>query len=310
MESIQHVKISPGMTVGQLVNEMANCGVLGAGKIAKATDVLTDMFGDPDYKVFLALAGPMIIGGLRNVIGSLIDLNYVDVIITSGSNIVHDVIEALSFKHYKGTFQCDDFDLRLKGIGRVGDIFIKQKAFIELEKRMYEIFNEISNKDKRYPIYELLYEIGKRLKDKNSVLRKAAAKNKSIFSPGLFDSMIGMHIWTYNQIKCLHIDPVQDLQRLSSIVNESEKIGAIILGGGVPKHHLLASSILKDGVDAAIQITLDRPEGGSLSGAPLEEAISWKKAKTNESLASVIGDATILFPIIVAASLERLDKTH
>jgi len=310
MESIEHVKISPGMTVGQLVKEMANCGVLGAGRMAKATDVLTEMLSNPEYKVFLALAGPMIIGGLRDVIGSLIDLNYVDVIITSGSNVVHDVIEALSFKHFKGTLQDNDLNLRLKGIGRVGDIFVKQEAFIELEKRMYEIFDEISKKDKRYPIYRLLYEIGKRLKDRNSVLWKAAEKDKSIFSPGLLDSMIGMHIWTYNQIKSLHIDPVQDLQKLSSIVNDSEKIGAIILGGGVPKHHLLASSILKDGVDAAIQITLDRPEGGSLSGAPLEESITWKKAKTSENLASVVGDATILFPIIVAASLERLEKTH
>jgi deoxyhypusine synthase len=51
---------------------------------------------------------------------------------------------------------------------------------------------------------------------------------------------------------------------------------------------------------------MDRPETGSFSGAPLSEAISWKKIQTTNNVADVIGDATILFPIIVAAVIEQL----
>ena len=89
--------------------------------------------------------------------------------------------------------------------------------------------------------------------------------------------------------------------------NGAEKVGVIVLGGGLPKHHALGANTLREGVDAAIQVTLDRPEGGSLSGAPLEEAISWKKVKATNKLVTVIGDATIIFPVIVAAVLEELE---
>ena len=106
------------------------------------------------------------------------------------------------------------------------------------------------------------------------------------------------------------LDPVLDLNKLSSIVYEAKKIGALILGGDLPKHHVPGVSILREGVDTAVQITLDRPEGGSLSGAPLEEAVSWKKAKAGARLVSVIGDAIIIFPVVIAAALERLEKAH
>ena len=70
----------------------------------------------------------------------------------------------------------------------------------------------------------------------------------------------------------------------------------------------MGASTLKNGLDAAIQITLDRPEGGSLSGAPLEEGISWRKMKTESRAVTVISDATIAFPVIVAAALDRIDS--
>ena len=76
----------------------------------------------------------------------------------------------------------------------------------------------------------------------------------------------------------------------------------------MPKHHVLGANILREGVDAAVQVTLDRPEGGSFSGAPLEESISWKKVKTEGKLATVIGDASIVFPMMVAAVLEELER--
>jgi len=96
------------------------------------------------------------------------------------------------------------------------------------------------------------------------------------------------------------------LNRLTEIMFSAKKLGAIILGGGVPKHHTLIASTLRGGFDAAIQITLDRPEGGGLSGAPLEEAISWKKIKSDKKIVTVIGDATMLFPLIILSSIRKI----
>ncbi|UCH37374.1 MAG: deoxyhypusine synthase family protein [Candidatus Bathyarchaeota archaeon] len=301
--------LKPRMTVGQLVESMKASGVLGAGRLAKAVDILTEMFSDPDYTNFLSLAGPMVPGGLRNVIGLLIDRGYVDAIVASGANIVHDVIESIGFKGIMGCGEDDDVILRKKGMGRAGDIFFEQAGFSAFEDSIYQIFDElVERKSESLAFYELMAKIGETLEDPNSLLKKAVIHNVPIFSPGIMDSMLGFHIWTYSQLKSLHFNPVLNLDRLAEIVNRSQKVGALILGGGTSKHYVLGANILREGVDAAIQITLDRQEGGSLSGAPLEEAISWRKAQTKSKLVTVIGDATIVFPVIVAATLEKLDN--
>jgi len=143
------------------------------------------------------------------------------------------------------------------------------------------------------------------LHDKNSILRTAAEKEIPIFAPTLLDSMLGFHIWTYSQLHSLNIDQVSDMTRLADMIYEAKKVGALILGGGSSKHFLLGANTLRDGLDMAVQITLDRPEGGSVGGASLEEAISWKKAKSG-GLATVIGDATIIFPVLIAGVLEKI----
>jgi len=299
------------MTVGQLVSEMGNCGVLGAGSLAKAVSIMAKMFREPAYSVFLTMAGPMIPGGLRRIVGTLLEKEYVNVVVASGANIVHDVIEGLGYKGVKGSFWADDQMLRKKGIGRAGDIYFEQEGFEALEKEMYTIFDCLCERGvKRTSISELLCEIGKTLEDEESILKKASKHKVPIFSPGLTDSMIGLHLWTYNQLKKFEVDPVADLNKLANLVLNAEKVGVIILGGGLPKHHVLGASILREGVDAAVQVTLDRPEGGSFSGAPLEESISWKKVKTGGKLATVVGDASIVFPIMIAAALEELKSSE
>jgi deoxyhypusine synthase len=53
---------------------------------------------------------------------------------------------------------------------------------------------------------------------------------------------------------------------------------------------------------------MDRPEPGGLSGASLEEAISWGKVKPKGRAVTVVCDGTIAFPLIVAAALDSLGK--
>lgn len=309
MKYVRQMAVKPRMTVGQLVEEMNGCGVLGAGRLARAVDLLVEMFGDADYTNFLSLAGPMVPGGLRKITNLLVEQGYVDAIVTSGANIVHDVVEALGYRGVKGSYGADDVTLRAKGMGRAGDIYFEQQGFEAFEKKAYEVFDHLPEEKKReIALHELLAEIGKALNDEESILKKAALRNVPIFSPGIMDSMLGLHIWTYNQLKQLQVNPVLDMNKMADLVFNSNKIGCIILGGGLPKHHVLGASILREGVDAAIQITLDRPEGGGLSGAPLEESISWKKAQIESKLVTVIGDATIIFPVMVAAALEKLEK--
>ncbi len=311
MKRVKHIRLNDCLTVGNLVSEMKACGVLGAGNIGRAAEIVTDMFRDRDYTVFLTLAGPLVPGGLKYIIRDLIEQEYVNAVVTTGANMVHDMVEALGFRHWIGTFLAQDEELKDKEIGRIGDIYIEQNAFRGLEEWMYEILESIpETKRERISTTELLFEIGKRISDPESILATAARKGVPIISPGLVDSIAGYHMWMYSQDKKLRIDPLLDTHTIVDIVYESKKVGMIILGGGWPKHYALFANTFREGVDSAIQITMDRPEPGGLSGATLKEAISWGKVKPEGKEVTLICDATIAFPLIVASALETIGKAR
>ncbi|MDH5447491.1 MAG: deoxyhypusine synthase [Candidatus Bathyarchaeota archaeon] len=307
MKDVKHIQLTRGITVAQLIKEMDACGVLGAGKIGKAAKLVTRMFKNPDYTVFLTLAGALVPGGLRNIIAQLIAKGHVNVVVTTGANMVHDMVEALGYRHKVGTFRAEDKQLKRKDIGRIADIYIEHKVFKDLEKWLYRILEEIpEQKRQRISPSELLLEIGKRIDDEDSILATAARKNVPVICPGLPDSIAGFQLWIYGQDKKLVLDPLGDVSKLVGEVYEAKKSGIIILGGGLPKHFALFANTFREGVDLAVQITMDRPEPGGLSGASLEEAISWSKVKSEENTVTVISDATIAFPLIVAAALEEV----
>jgi len=305
------MRLRPRLSVSELVAEMKECGVLGAGKIGNAAELVSEMFGDPDYTVLLTMAGPLVPGGLRRIISDLINGEYVNVVVTTGANMVHDMVEALGHKHLVGTFLAEDEKLKARNIGRIGDIYIEQKAFKDLEKWLFKILENIPEEKREHmSTAELLFELGKQIQDPESILAAAAKKDVPIISPGFVDSIAGFHLWVFGQDKKMGIDPLLDVNKLMDKVFEAKKVGVIILGGGYPKHFALFANTFREGVDCAIQITMDRPEPGGLSGAPLEEAVSWGKIKPGGKVVTVICDVTIAFPLIVAAALENLGKIH
>lgn len=309
MKRVEQMKLRKGMSVSQLVDQMNATGVLGAGKIGEAAQLVSEMFSHHDYTVFLTLAGPLVPAGFRQIIGDLIENDCVHVLVSTGANMVHDMVSALGYQHLVGTFAAEDRKLKKENIGRIGDIYIEQEAFQSLEKWLFKTVEGIpEEKRKRISAAELLNEIGKQIKDKASILAIAARKNVPIICPAFVDSIAGFQLWMFGQDKILRIDPLLDVKTIVDKVYEAKKVGIIILGGGVPKHFALFANTFREGVDAAVQITMDRPEPGGLSGASLEEAISWGKIKPKGRAVTVICDVTIAFPLIVAAALENLGK--
>ena len=304
---VNPIDIDKGMKVSDLLDEFDKSGVLGAGRVSRACAILVDMINDEDMNIFMSLGGPLIPGGMRNIVSKMIKEGHVDLIVSSGANITHDLVEAFGGSHYRHEGK-DDEELNEEGIGRIADINVGSDAFTIFEDEIIRIFEEISSRKKVVSIQELLYEIGLLVDDENSFVACAARNNVPIFAPGLIDSMMGLQLWIFTQDHDFTISAVGDMPYLSDIVFDSEKVGAILLGGGLTKHYTLASNVIKGGLDAAIQITLDRPEAGSLGGAPLEEAKSWAKAKCGSNLASVVGDVTVIFPLIYAAALDKINS--
>jgi deoxyhypusine synthase len=299
------------MTVGELANEMKKSGVMQAGRIGKAVDIIAEMFSNPEYTTFLTLSGPLTHGGLRVVFSDLIKNGYVDAVVTNGANMVGDLIEAMGAHHYIGRVDADDAELFEKGINRAFDIYFEGKVFEELEKYIYKILDDIPEETRiGVSINDLLKEIGIRLTDKDSILYNAAKKDVPIFSPGFLDCMLGIPLYMYSKQKKLVINPLRDFDRFTNLVFDAKKSGAIILGGGTPKHHTQYMHTLREGLDAAVQIGSARVEDGSLSGAPLKESVSWGKLKGEkiEMTSTIFGEVTSVFPLLVVASLEKMEK--
>jgi deoxyhypusine synthase len=306
MKRVEQMRLRPGMTVGELADEMLRAGVIGAGRVGRAVEIVAEMFSDPDYTTFIALSGPLVPGGMRRIFTDLVKGGYVDVVVTNGANIVHDLVEAMGERHVVGRVEADDAKLLEEGINRAYDIFIESHVFADLEAFIGEILDDIPEERRiGVPIHGLLREIGLRLEDEGSILFNAARHSVPIFSPGFLDSMLGIPLWMYSKRSSLRIDPVKDFDLFAEKVYDARKAGAILLGGGTPKHHTLYMNTLREGLDAAVQISSARADDGSLSGAPLREAVSWGKVKGDRT-STIFGDVTIVFPLIVAAALEKI----
>jgi len=308
---VEQMRVRAGMTAGELVEEMGKAGVFGAGRVHKAVEIYERMISNKEIVKFIGVAGALVPGGLRKVIRDIVYDRMADILVLTGANVTHELVEAFGWKHERGISSVGDAALREIGISRIFDAFVRDEAFEGFETRIRECFASI-DEDKRkagLASYELLHEIGLMLDDDESILRTAARNGAMIFCPGIFDSILGLHIWIFSQQNELRIDLRKDIQKMIDVYYGSQKVGAVFLGGGLPKNFVLQAAMLTGrALDYAIQITMDRPEPGGLSGASLQEAQSWGKVKPGAEWVDLITDVTIGFPLIVAATMERLSK--
>ena len=241
---VNQIDVDNSMKIIDLINQFDDSGVLGAGRVARACNILAEMIQDEDMSVFMSLGGPLIPGGMRNIVTKMINEGHVDLIISSGANITHDLVEAFGGAHYRHEGK-DDEELNEEGIGRIADINVGSDDFTIFESEITEIFEKIASKKQVVSIQELLYEIGLLVEDENSFVATAARNNIPIFAPGLIDSMMGLQLWIFSQDHDFVVDAVADMHYLSDIIFESEKVGAVLLGGGLTKHYTLASNVIK-----------------------------------------------------------------
>jgi deoxyhypusine synthase len=263
----------------------------------------------------MALAGAMIPAGLRQLVSDLLRENLVDVLVTTGANMVHDAIEALGGRHYKGHWAVDDYMLYKYHTYRIYDVFVPEEDFIKLDMELVGLYDQIANENKGKTLSsrDFAWELGRRLKDPDSILRAAYESKAPIFIPAVRDSEFGyiynLHASRRQFKNTLVVDAFKDVPEIISICRGSSKNGMIVIGGGVPRNTIQSAALAtKSGIDYAVVITMDRPETGGLSGSTLEETVSWGKLKGQADKTMVIGDATIVFPIMVASVKERLGR--
>jgi deoxyhypusine synthase len=254
---------------------------------------------------------------MRQLVADLIRERLVDVVVSTGANMVHDAIEVLGGHHYKGHWMVNDCLLYKYHIYRIYDIFVPEEDFVKLDYKLAKIFDEIAaeNDGKSLSSNEFARELGKRLDDPGSILRAAYESEVPLFLPAVRDSEFGFAHWLHASRKnvehTLAVDAFKDLPQLVAMFRRSSRNGMIVIGGGVPRNAVQSAALAsKKGMDYAVIITMDRPETGGLSGSTLEETVSWGKVKGEADKVMVIADATIVFPMMVASVKERLSGKY
>ena len=306
LNPVEHITVTKGMKVKDLVDQMFSSGVMGAGRIGKSAVIMADMLKDKDCTVFLGLAGAMVPGGMKNIILDMINSGKIDVLVTTGANITHDLIEALGHRHFQGSANVDDKELNRLKIDRIYDSFMPNCVYEDMEDFFTGHFEELT---KTTTIKEFLWKIGELADSDESILTACFEKKIPIFCPGIADSGIGLMVWGRKAAgKKFDLPVFEDMKEIISIAwgDKDKKNGVIYIGGGLPKNFIQQSMQFSKGASYGVQISTDMPQWGGSSGAELREGISWGKMHSKGEFIDVYCDATIALPLIWASVKDNL----
>jgi len=300
--------------------------------LASCVQIFTKMLEDPDKPtIFLGLAGAMIPAGMKKVVSTMVKRKMVNVVVTTGANAYHDLVESFGHYHYKGSPDVNDAELYKRRIDRIYDTFGDEEKYRLIDEKITKLADGIRTEKSGAMVMssrEFLHELGglidregKKDEKESSFLWNCWHHKVPVFVPALCDSSIGLALTGHyinsikKGLKPLVIDQIRDNHEIFEIKKSSKKTGVIYIGGGVPKNYIQQTSYLEEifglrnrGHDYGFQITTDRPEWGGLSGCTFKEGVSWGKDKPTGKFVTCYCDVTIALPLIVKAVLERLGK--
>ncbi|MEK6908956.1 MAG: deoxyhypusine synthase [Nanoarchaeota archaeon] len=305
--SIRGYDFNLGVDYSKIIESFESSG-FQATHLSKAIEITNKMIADNSF-IFLGYTSNMISSGLRDVISYLVQNKRVNVLVTTCGGIEEDIIKCLgSFK--LGEFDADGFELRQKGINRIGNIFVPNSRYVAFEKFVQPILEELYQNSKKTGKHvtgnELIWKLGEKIKDENSVYYWAWKNNIQVYCPALLDGALGDNIYFFKfKRPNFVIDCTEDIVRFNNTTIGLKKSGAIILGAGVVKHAILNANMLRNGLDYAVYINTSQEFDGSDSGAMPSEAVSWGKILSNAQSVKVFADATIVFPLLVAESFAK-----
>jgi len=297
LKKVNQFKVTQDTDIIEFINALKGTG-FNAKRLALACEIYENMINDTDCMKFFGLAGALVPAGMQGIIHDFIQDGFIDVLVTTGANLTHDLAEALGYSHLQGDANANDIqDAKLykNQINRIYDVFMPNEVYEGIE----DFISKLNIPNHEMSIRSFLKFLGDNMpKGSNSILRICAEKNVPIFCPAFTDSGLALQIGFHNQK--INLNHFKDMLEMVNIAWDAKKAGVCIVGGGVPKNFIMQSlQFCPTSADYAIQITMDRPESGGLSGATLNEAISWGKISEKAQYCTVIIDATIALPLFM-----------
>lgn len=304
---VKDIHIKKGDTIDTIFNQMSKSGGFESKNLVDGLNILHAMIEDKNCLKFMSFVGAIVSTGLRGVITDMIKNKMCDVIITTCGALDHDIARHYS-NYLEGSFTMDDGDLVEKEIHRLGNVLVPMKSYGPLiEEKMQNLLDKAYKEGKReMSTREITKMIGESLGE-DSFLYWANQNNIPVIVPGIMDGAVGSQIWMFSQNHSdFKLNILEDGNLLSELIFKAKKSGALIIGGGISKHHTLWWNQYRDGLDYAVYITTAQEFDGSLSGALVREAISWGKVTKNAKQTTIHAEATTILPFLYSALLAIL----
>ena len=287
----------------EVVELYRRIGGFQALHVAEAYDVLKEAVEEADLR-FFSFTGNLVATGLREVIAEAVKRRLFNVVVTTAGALDHDIAKAMGARYMPGSFDLDDVELARKGFHRLGNVVISKEEYGPFVERFVLRFCE-RLWGRSVATYELAYELGREMPE-DSILGAAARAGVKIFVPGITDGAVGTALLTCNDLartkregSRVLVDVLKDEETLRELVYSSKKLAALIVGGGISKHHVIWWAQFRGGLDYVVYISTAVEYDGSLSGARPREAVSWGKVKPSAKSVYVYADATLVLPILL-----------
>lgn len=304
---VRDFTITDKTDINEVFEQMAKSGGFESRNMADGVEILHTMISDKDCLRFLSFVGAIVSTGVRGIIKDMMQKKWFDVAITTCGALDHDI--ARHFSNYKeGSFTMDDSQLADQNIHRLGNVLVPMESYGPLiEEKMQEILEDAYKQGKKeMSTADITREIGKKLGE-DSFLYWAYKNGISVIVPGIMDGAVGSQIWLFSQKHSdFKLNLNADADILSGLVFKAKKSGALMLGGGISKHHTLWWNQYREGLDYAVYLTTAQEFDGSLSGALVREAISWGKVTQDAKQTTIHAEITTALPFIYGALLSKI----
>ncbi|KAL5508512.1 DYS1 [Sanghuangporus vaninii] len=282
------------------------------------TEDETDEYRDPEVRkqtrchVFLGYTSNLISSGLREIILYLVKHRHVSAIVTTAGGIEEDFIKCLG-NTYLADWNLDGADLRRRGMNRIGNLIVPNDNYCKFEDWLMPILDTLLAEQKAtgevWTPSSVIRRLGKEINNEESVYYWAYKNDIPVFCPALTDGSLGDMLYFHSfRSPGLVIDIVKDIRNLNELSRTAKKAGMIILGGGVCKHQIANAMLIRNGADYSVYINTGQEFDGSDSGARPDEAVSWGKIRAGAESVKVFADATLVFPLLVAATFAKDEK--
>lgn len=269
--------------------------------------------------VMMGMSGALIPAGMRRLVSYLIKNRFVDVLVTTGATLFHDLHETLGRHHYLGDPQTDGMLLQEQSVDRIYDTYASEEEFREANEWIGGFAQQLENSH-AYSTREFIHLLGRELSEiatEDGILTSAFKSRVPIFCPAIADSAFGVSIGISRVEKRnpFQFDVIQDVVDMAQIVSKSRSTGVIFFGGGTPKSFIqqseAAAGMLNSSVRGhkyAVQITTESEHYGSYSGAGFDHASTFGQISKSARHVTVHCDATIAMPMLVTSLSQTAAK--